>query len=102
MNPKKMKTRPAPPQVGQKWKENDLRFSRVVTVVAVGPAEYRYTTEGGRPALATVPAGKVLILPEARRDRAVHLTRADIKRFDGRSGGYSPVQDKVPNEGEDA
>lgn len=98
MDPKKMKTRPAPPQVGQKWKENDLRFSRVVTIMAVGPAVYN----NGNLKTIEVPEGKVLILADPRRGRTSNLTKADIKRFDGRSSGYSPVQDRVPNEGEDA
>lgn len=54
--------------IGQRWKERDGRFNRIVTVVGFDPV-----------------SGKVLI------SYAGKTTKAKPERFNGKSGGYALV-----------
>jgi hypothetical protein len=77
------------------WKENDNRFDRRVTVVAVGPTEYRdICVEPPRD--YKVPEGKVLVVgihkPRAGQAKEPHrFVLNSVSRFNGKSGGYSPL-----------
>jgi hypothetical protein len=62
------------PPIGSRWKERDLRVERTIRVV-------RYDLENRRVRITCLETDK--------------LTWAKVERFNGKSGGYAPLQESA-------